>query len=244
MAPPDWRNPEDYEAIARLDLASLAWEFLRRNPQYRLEHRGVSWPALGPDRRGLSPRWGLRFPVPPELAAAEAPLFWRADVAPAHVVILTRSALGGLSGRALAGLSLARRQGEDGLHLRFAGGLQALVPAGLDLAEPLAAQAALDPELAVRLTALDALQRRLRGLASSPASLSIHARRRAGLMVRALDGRAEGASYRDIAAHVLGAAPDPLAWRTSTARDVAIRLCRSARRFMGGGYQMLLRRRR
>jgi hypothetical protein len=63
-------------------------------------------------------------------------------------------------------------------------------------------------------------------------------------MLRALDGRATAASYREIARDVLGAMVDPSSWRTSSARDVAIRLCRAGRRLAEGGYLMLLRRRR
>jgi hypothetical protein len=244
MAPLDWRNAADYAELARLDLSSLAWEFLRRNPQYQLEHAGRELTMSGPEPREVSARWGLRFPVPPRLTAEQAPLFWRAEVAPAHVVILAPSSLGGVTGVDLADFSTARRVAEEGVHLRLSGGLQLIVPAAAGLQTPLAAEAALDADLAIRLTALDAVERLLNGRAAGSDPLSAQARKRAGLLLRALDGRAEGASYRDIAEHVLAARIDPGTWRTSPVRDVAIRLCRTARRLMGGGYRRLLRRRR
>jgi hypothetical protein len=65
------------------------------------------------------------------------------------------------------------------------------------------------------------------------------------LMLRALDGQAQAASYRDVAAGLLGARPEgSQAWRVSNARDVAIRLCRAARRLAGGGYARFLALRR
>ncbi len=35
MAPIDWRRPETYEKIRDLDAVGFAWEYLRRNPDYR-----------------------------------------------------------------------------------------------------------------------------------------------------------------------------------------------------------------
>ena len=51
---PDWRCPSDYRYILQLDRLSLAWEYLRRNPDYRR-----AWA----DRRftDLGITWGLRF---------------------------------------------------------------------------------------------------------------------------------------------------------------------------------------
>jgi hypothetical protein len=235
----DWRDAEDYADLASLDLASLAWEFLRRNPQYRRAH--AAWTA---GLAGEPAGWGLRFPAPPDQEAPEAPVFWRAEIAPAHVIILAPSGLGGLTRAELLGLSRAHRAALDGLHLRFAGGLQAVAPADAPEQAPLAATAALDPDLAVRLTGLGALERLLADRRPGPDPLSPQGRRRALQMLRALDARLAGASYREVAQQVLGAAVEAAAWRTASARDVAIRLCRSARRLMGGGYRGLLLRRR
>ena len=41
---PDWRNPADYEYTADLTLHGWAWEFLRRNPEYR-----ERWRQIQPD---------------------------------------------------------------------------------------------------------------------------------------------------------------------------------------------------
>ena len=101
----------------------------------------------------------------------------------------------------------------------------------------------LDDNFAARVAAAAALHRLLAS-ASPPADpLSFQRRRRFKRMLRALDGRAVGASYRDISAHVLGEAfTDSSAWRTSAVRDVAIRLCRGAVRLVRGGYLALLQK--
>ncbi|WP_430425125.1 transcriptional regulator domain-containing protein [Phenylobacterium sp.] len=65
MPPRDWRVASDYAALGGLDPSSLAWEFLRRNPQYQTEYRlavGGCEPHTPGPGGGLAPRWGLRFP--------------------------------------------------------------------------------------------------------------------------------------------------------------------------------------
>lgn len=61
MSKEDWRSKAAYQYAEALELSGLAWEFLRRNPDYRAAfeagapqaERGTSDPAR---------RWGLRFP--------------------------------------------------------------------------------------------------------------------------------------------------------------------------------------
>ena len=90
----------------------------------------------------------------------------------------------------------------------------------------------------------EALYLTLKTGARPGAGLSAERRQRLKRMLRALDGRQVGASYREIAEQILDMnVADVPAWRTSSARDVAIRLCRGAARLMRGGYLALLRRR-
>lgn len=245
MAARDWRRASDYADLAAADLATLAWEFLRRNPAYREDVEGGGG-LLSSDHEGdVGLRWGLRFAVSPDRSADEAPVFWRAEVAPPHVVVLTRSLFGGVSLRVLERSAAAVRAAEDGVHLRLRDGLQLFAPAGVDPDAPLAAAAALDADLALGLSGLGALARQLDGAPTAPDPLSSYSRGRAVSALRALDGRAAGASYRDVAEHVLRRPADGReAWRVSTARDVAIRLCRTGARLVAGGYRQLLRRRR
>lgn len=59
----DWRSSAKYEYLNQLDKAELAWEFLRRNPDYQRDYRTTI--RRKPDDEGeteASPqRWGLRF---------------------------------------------------------------------------------------------------------------------------------------------------------------------------------------
>ena len=62
--PPDAIDPRQ---------AALAWEFLRRNPEYRADYRRWRAGAL----IGLAERWGLRAPLDPELQDIDAKEIWR-----------------------------------------------------------------------------------------------------------------------------------------------------------------------
>lgn len=64
-------------------------------------------------------------------------------------------------------------------------------------------------------------------------------------MLQAVDGRMSGASYREIADAIFGAArvaDDP--WKTSPLRDATIDLVKDGLSLIAGGYRRLLRRRR
>lgn len=65
-----WEAP-----IPTLDptLARLAWEFLRRNAQYRVEYAGVQSGAVA----ALSPRWGLKTAIDPDRDDVDATAIWR-----------------------------------------------------------------------------------------------------------------------------------------------------------------------
>ena len=61
MSTEDWRSPAAYQYAATMEPASLAWEFLRRNPDYRNAYKAA--PAQADDGTdGPGRRWGLRFP--------------------------------------------------------------------------------------------------------------------------------------------------------------------------------------
>ncbi len=62
MSNPDWRSPSAYGYLQDLNSGGLAWEFLRRNQEYRADYATEEFRAAletgvpGPERR-----WGLRF---------------------------------------------------------------------------------------------------------------------------------------------------------------------------------------
>jgi len=192
----------------------------------------------------LRPGGACGFPADPALDPGEAPVFWRPEIAPAVVVRLAPAPADSPQAVSLIGVAAEQREAEEGLHLRLAHGPQVFLPAGVDRAAPMAAVLPLDERFSVRLAAAARLYRNLMSGALSPDRLRAQRRLRFKRMLRALDGRGTGASYRDIAVHILGTdVADTAAWRTSSSRDVAIRLCRGGARLMRGGYLMLLRRR-
>lgn len=71
MTNDDWRLPAAYDYLSDLSAADFAFEFLRRNPEYRADfHNASEQDALGDgveaSRMGLARRWGLAFPGRPQ----------------------------------------------------------------------------------------------------------------------------------------------------------------------------------
>ncbi|MHB0713241.1 transcriptional regulator domain-containing protein [Roseomonas mucosa] len=60
----DWRSPAAYAHAKTISAAGFAWEYLRRNDEYRADFLSVSADGLvGADRlERFVRRWGLRFP--------------------------------------------------------------------------------------------------------------------------------------------------------------------------------------
>jgi hypothetical protein len=54
-----WRSAEAYDYLDELPAADLAWEYLRRNPDYQRDFQSARDDAGAADWEG---RWGLRFP--------------------------------------------------------------------------------------------------------------------------------------------------------------------------------------
>lgn len=96
-----------------------------------------------------------------------------------------------------------------------------------------------------RLAALQRLLALLHNRAIPPDTrMTGQQRTRAAKMLRASDGRAEGASQQDIARQLLRMArQDRHAWQESSARFAVMALLRDARDMISGGYRKLLRHR-
>jgi len=60
MSKIDWRSSEAYDRVQGAEITGLAWECLRRNPDFQSDHRNISKtiPNVSPDFRQ---RWGLCF---------------------------------------------------------------------------------------------------------------------------------------------------------------------------------------
>jgi hypothetical protein len=105
----------------------------------------------------------------------------------------------------------------------------------------------MDSSFELRARAAQSLWRALSGRSPGP-PLSDHSpqrRQRFGLVLRALDGRNDGKTYREIAEGLFGRKRIPeRAWKTHDLRNRTIRLVQRGLALMGGGYRELLRSKR
>lgn len=235
------RAPGALPAGGHRSVADYAWEFLRRNPDYRADFLR-SAAGEGTERDALDPRWGLRFPADPASSAENAEVFWRPEIAPGVVVPLD-------DGGAEPGPEIPRlrtvgplKRGDDGLHLRMDGGLQLLLRGGARPAGPLVVILAFDHDFGLRVRAAQALHRAVTGGQPPRSRLTAAQRLRLDRSLQALDGSLDRESYRAIAQTLFGAAVvERESWKTSSVRGVTIRLVSTGRALMRGGYLKLLR---
>jgi hypothetical protein len=58
----DWREPESYKRVQDAEITAIAWEYLRRNPDYRCDYEKMAKAGrvhnVTAEFRG---RWGLCF---------------------------------------------------------------------------------------------------------------------------------------------------------------------------------------
>ena len=56
----DWRSPDAYDRVQEAEITGLAWECLRRNPDFGADCRSAlkALPKVSPEFRQ---RWGLSF---------------------------------------------------------------------------------------------------------------------------------------------------------------------------------------
>jgi len=181
----------------------------------------------------------LRFAADPNLTANEARVFWLPEVAPGLVLRLRREPIDGASrqGRMLPpGQTL---YAIDGLHLRTAWGLQALVDGDGRGNEPLVIALAYDEHLGLRVRAVDAFERLTSGRPPPKSHLTSAQVRRLHQCLEAVDGALAGRSYRAIAESLFGVTTaEP--WKVSSVRATTIRLVRAGRALVNGGYLKLL----
>lgn len=67
MSKEDWRSRAAYDRAKDMKSHGIAWEFLRRNPDYRIAY-GAAADQADFGTKGPAMRWGLRFPGGPEPA--------------------------------------------------------------------------------------------------------------------------------------------------------------------------------
>jgi hypothetical protein len=249
--PSDWRLPSSADALKELDRAGFAWEFLRRNPRYRHDYEQLPDDATLDALSAVGERWGLSFACNPDLTANEALVLWRPELL-ATGITLVAAPPRFPDARRLESHALSRAtvdlHNRDGRHVMLTnrkGNHHLWLPEALQDA-PLAALVPLDNTASIRLGSLKRLMRDFAGKSTGPLppawQITPRLHRRLILMLRALDGHLESASYREVATALFGSeAVSRYPWKTSSLRDQAIRLVHDGVATMNGGYRKLLR---
>lgn len=189
---------------------------------------------------------GCDFAADPRATALIQPIFWTPQVDPAAILLEAGPAPSEgfhLTADELRGHARVERDATL-VQLRIRG-----QPFDLSLTEltgdrPLAAVVPLDDLTPDRLTALARFWAAVRGrrVPSDP-RMTPQRRERASQMLRAVDARGDGATYRAIAEHLFPQHDnDPATWVGSAIRETTIRLARDGMKLVRGGYRTLLRR--
>jgi hypothetical protein len=243
---PDLTLPAAYRYTLEIEPASFAWEFLRRNPEYRLTFGAGLDPADDAAEDAVR-RWGLRFPADPDRRADEEAVFWHPDDF-ASVITLTPAPTDWEAGsHSLTDWpeDIILRDADDGLHALVRhdnASHQMRVIDPVPMPHPLVALIPLDPSGPQRADAAACFSQAIRPKRPLKPRHRLAQRQRLIATLRALDGHLAGQSYRTIAEALFGrrrVAAHP--WKTSPLRDSVIRLTRSGVSLMRGGYRTLLR---
>lgn len=242
----DWRSSADYIYLNDADPADLAWEFLRRNPDYRrdvdrLATQQATGCSLDDHRNQLAKKWGLRFIVDPNKDSRNA-IHWHEDHFPRLLTLVETK-----DGSETAPISLVNivdpaSSREDRAYLNLPDGKIFISGWNCEASRNTIA-VPLDMHLRVRLAELQRLEQRLfhAKLTRAARFLTIQHAARLIMSLRALDGHQRGHSYRIIAEGLFGAHRVPKqTWKTHDLRDRTIRLVQKGLSLMRGRYRDLL----
>lgn len=221
---------------------------LRRNTSYQREYSS-SKPGRRPFAKADTvKRWGLQFLVDPQSSALDDPVTWSPSVDPGVLVVMGTPDLFETtmpldipfaSTRKSAGtLHAVTILGNHSFNILFA--------AKSKPGDRVAALVLIDDDCLSRMEALTRFWRALRGRAVPPDTrLTVQQRQRIRLMMQAVDGHHNHATYREIADVIYGAARVASdAWKTSALRDGTIALVKNGTAMVEGEYRQLLKHRR
>jgi hypothetical protein len=177
-------------------------------------------------------------------------VFWAPEADPGTVILASVAALPAIEDSPSADLANdTARVGPDGLsilHGRGPASVRLLLATGTSPGTPIVAILPLGRDGLDRIDAVTRLWRAINNRPVPPDSrLTSQQRRRLRRMLQAVDGHTEGATYREIATAIFGAARiEEAPWKTSALRDTTIDLVKDGLALVAGGYRTLLRRRR
>ena len=192
----------------------------------------------------MPPNGGCDFVADPRNSALIQPIFWTPQVDPAAIILTTGPAPDGPPFTAEdvhAHVILQYDEALVRLEMRRESFDVALT--ALSSRQALAALLILDDLLPDRLTALArfwAAIKNRRALADP--RVTPQRQRRARLMLRVVDARVAGATYRQIAAQLFpNLKHDSETWVENPVRETTVRLARDGLAFVRGGYRKILR---
>ena len=193
----------------------------------------------------MPPNGGCDFVADPRNSALIQPIFWTPQVDPAAIILTTGPAPDGPPFTAEdvhAHVILQYDEALVRLEMRRESFDVALT--ALSSRQALAALLILDDLLPDRLTALARFWAAIKNRrAPADPRVTPQRQRRARLMLRVVDARVAGASYRQIAAQLFpNLKHDSATWVENPVRETTVRLARDGLAFVRGGYRKILRR--
>ena len=248
----DWKDGSAYAPLREADRSLFAWEWLRRDPDYRAAAGSIAGECgleLVSDERAA--KWGLHAFEDPARGFGEARPVWRRGFYP--LVLSAEAADDGARDdrfdlTMFSDFTSLIKGPDGGEHVLVSDGRHMLrldILSGTLCSGP----ARLHYRIAGMVEALPPLLTLRRFLAlwrTGDFSRSLHPpEARAArwiLLLRTYDGLAGGAGQREIAEHLLDTDAAGARWRVAAPalRSRVQRLVRDARRMAGGGYRELL----
>jgi hypothetical protein len=249
----NWHINDTYsylDEFGALGAPAFAWEHLRRNLDYRIAYRSLA--SKGDTTSEMSERvaqrWGLHFMTDPVLPADRAHVAWLWHLNPATVVVAPapdeftealpiNELTPAFSRRTADGLHWVLGQGGDALQVALIDGANTDRPAAFVIP--------LDNCPEMRIEAVLRFWEAMTGHVSvrKPDGLTAQQRSKLKLILRALDGRLAGCSYRAIAEVLFGPSSVPAGrnWAHDNLRCRTRRLCQRGSDLMHGEYLDLMR---
>lgn len=251
----NWRDPVEVPAHA-LQRHEIAMRYLARNKDFQADY-ARALEAVGPGHTTaddatarLIATWGLSYPADPAVPHDMNRIYVQPRLSPVTLELTDSPA--SFSPRdciTSATLGTAHHCLQCGgiKHLilpNAAGDIRVTISAHME--GPLGLHLPLDRDLHIRIAATERLRRHILGLACGPPPLLLThlQQRRLLIMLRAWDGRASGASARELAAVLIDAkvvSYGSALWSDSRQRRQIGRWLSDARKLIEGGYLDLLR---
>jgi hypothetical protein len=242
-----WQAGAAYFYILHLDRSALAWEYLRRNPEYRRQWRDGELVDLD----AVWIRWGCSTAEDPDLDARLIQPTWIHE--PPDVVRVTTSEADGAGhdhGFSLWALPGKQRVSvSDRYWACFTSGagkdVQLRLDRSVEEGKPYAYVIRADHQIHERLKTLSLMIERLTYIGTTKRTVTDESlNRRAQTHARtlqAIDGVQSGASHRNIAAAIFGVAEIAKRWTPDSELRAQVRyLIRRGMKLINGGYRSLL----